>query len=96
MQKLLCFVLTFCAAALADFSGMNGKRDLFISKVVHKAFVDVNEEGTVAAAATGVGLKFESEPPQPVEFRADHPFFFVIRDRNSGSILFMGRVVDPS
>ncbi len=85
----------FCAAALADFSGMTGKRDLFISKVVHKAFVAVDEEGTEAAAATGVGM-LRGEPPKPVEFKADHPFFFVIRDRNTGSILFMGRLFNPT
>jgi len=79
----------------ADFSGMDGTHDLFISNVIHKAFVDVNEEGTEAAAATAVvmALKGISEPP-PV-FRADHPFVFLIRDRKSGSILFLGRVVNP-
>jgi serpin B len=82
--------------ATADFSGMDGTKQLFISDVVHKAFVDVNEEGTEAAAATGTLMRVKSVAPttQP-EFRADHPFAFVIRDNTTGAILFMGRVVDP-
>jgi serine protease inhibitor len=79
----------------ADFSGMTGNRDLFISAVVHKAYVDVNEEGTEAAAATGVGMKLTSiEPPPPV-FRADHPFVFLVRDNHTNSILFLGRLANP-
>ncbi len=82
--------------ATADFSGMTGQRDLFISAVVHKAFVDVNEEGTEAAAATGVGMALTAmEAPAPV-FRADHPFVFVIRHSRTGAILFLGRIVDPT
>ncbi len=80
----------------ADFSGMNGKRDLFISAIVHKAYIDVNEEGTEAAAATGIGISTTSVPPPPIIFRADHPFVFLIRDVRSGSILFLGRVVNPA
>lgn len=83
----------------ADFSGMTGEKDLFISEVVHKAFVDVSEEGTEAAAATAVIMVEEVTYIQPVRlavFRADHPFLFMIRDNHSGSILFIGRVVDPS
>jgi serpin B len=82
----------------ADFSGMDGERDLFISAVVHKAFVDVNEEGTEAAAATGVVMRMNAvRMPRPTPiFRADHPFLFLIRDLHSGSILFLGRVVDPT
>jgi len=76
----------------ADFSGMTGSRDLFISAVVHKAFVDVNEEGTEAAAATGVVMLKGGLPPA---FRADHPFLFLIRDVRTGSILFFGRVLNP-
>ncbi|MBP8302636.1 MAG: serpin family protein [Phycisphaerae bacterium] len=81
----------------ADFSGMTGRRDLFISAVVHKAFVAVDEKGTEAAAATGVTMKLTSlaPPTQPVVFRADHPFVFLIRDQVSGAILFMGRLADP-
>jgi serpin B len=80
---------------VADFSGMDGTRDLFISNVFHKAFVAVDEEGTEAAAATAVAMKRMAASPQTV-FRADHPFLFLIRDHESGSILFMGRMADPS
>jgi len=81
----------------ADFSGMTGTKDLYISKVIHKAFVDVNEEGTEAAAATAVviTLKGMPRPEEPKVFTADHPFLFVIRDNTTGAILFMGRVVKP-
>jgi len=80
---------------IADFSGMDGARDLFINVVVHKAFVEVDEAGTVAAAATGVGVGATVAPPPMPVFRADHPFIFMIRDSLSGSILFLGRVVNP-
>ena len=80
---------------VADFSGMDEKKNLFISAVVHKAYVDVNEKGTEAAAATGVGMVPTSIPPPPKEFRADHPFLFFIRHQSSGSVLFMGRVQNP-
>lgn len=82
---------------LADFSGMTTPSYLSISAVVHEAFVEVNEEGTEAAAATGVlmiGALAMAPHPTPV-FRADHPFLFFIRDRDSGSILFMGRLAVP-
>ena len=83
----------------ADFSGMDGTKDLLISDVIHQAFVDVNEEGTEAAAATAVVMKMAAVPanPEPVPvFRADHPFIFIIQDDETGSILFMGRVVNPA
>jgi serpin B len=82
----------------ADFSGMTGNRDLWISAAIHKAYIDVNEEGTEAAAATGIVMRsmaMTREEP-PIVFRADHPFVFLIRDNLSGSILFMGRVADPT
>lgn len=82
----------------ADFSGMDGiPHYLYIGAVVQKAWVQVNEEGTEAAAATAVVMKARGapEPPPPV-FRADHPFVFLIMDRATGSILFCGRVVNPS
>ncbi len=76
----------------ADFSGMATNAGLLISEVFHKAFVEVNEEGTEAAAAT-----WESQAASAVRmFNADHPFIFLIRDKGSGAILFLGRVVDPT
>jgi serine protease inhibitor len=81
--------------AHADFSGMTGNQDLYISVVIHKAFVDVNEEGTEAAAATAVAMKLLSMPAPPPVFRADHSFIFLIRHNPSGSILFLGRITNP-
>jgi serpin B len=78
----------------ADFSGMATREKLFISAVVHKAFVDVNEKGTEAAAATGVVIEPRSQP-EVATFVADHPFVFLIHDHATGSILFMGRLADP-
>jgi serpin B len=78
----------------ADFSGMNGRRDLYLSIVVHKAFVDVNEEGTEAAAATGGAVVLRAMRSNI--FRADHPFIYIIRDNRTGSILFMGRLMNPT
>jgi serpin B len=81
----------------ADFSRMSTGERLRISEVLHKAFVDVNEQGTEAAAATAVLIEATGAPvPQePVEFRADHPFVFLLRDNRTGAVLFLGRVVDP-
>jgi len=84
----------------ADFSGMDGTKDLYIREIIHQAFVEVNEEGTEAAAATAVVMPLEVAPGQkttkiPV-FRADHPFIFLIQEKNTGNILFMGRVVNPT
>jgi serpin B len=77
----------------ADLSGMSDEDGLRLESVIHKAFVEVNEEGTEAAAATGVAARVKSAPP--AEFRADRPFFFVIRDRRSGALLFVGRLTRP-
>jgi serpin B len=82
----------------ADFSRMTDAERLMIGVVVHKAFVEVNEQGTEAAAATGVGIKMTSaqiEPP-PKVFNANHPFLFAIRDSVSGSVLFLGRLTKPA
>ena len=91
---------------MADFSGVASREtmqragNLSISAVIHKAYVDVNEEGTEAAAATAVTVKALAARPTPstppIIFRADHPFMFLIRDNRSGSILFIGRVTKPS
>jgi len=80
----------------ADLSGMDGKKDLCVSAVVHQAFVEVNEEGTEAAAATAVVISRMSVEAAPPVFRADHPFLFLIRHRPSGAILFLGRLVNPT
>jgi len=81
----------------ADFSGIDPKGRLSISEAVHKAFVDVSEEGTEAAAATGIAVHAAAVrmPERPVIFRADHSFLFLIRDTASGTVLFIGRLMDP-
>jgi len=93
-ETLTAMGMQLAFSSSADFSGMDGKRDLFLSAVIHKAFVDVNEEGTEAAAATGVGIRTLAVRVKPM-FRADHPFLFLIQDRRSGSILFLGRLANP-
>lgn len=80
----------------ADFSGMDGSRELYIGAVLHKAFVEVDEKGTEAAAATGVIMMMRAMPTPPTPFVVDRPFAFVIRNTESGTILFAGRVMDPS
>lgn len=81
----------------ADFSGMNGTRDLYIAAALHKAFVKVDESGTEAAAATAVVVGVRSaRPGRPVNVTLDRPFVFGVRDRATGALLFLGRVVDPS
>ncbi len=82
-------------SASADFSAMVRGGGLFVSLVQHEAFVDVNERGTEATAATAVVMT-KSAPPRRVVFRADHPFVFLLRDVDSGLVLFMGRLVRPS
>jgi serpin B len=81
----------------ADFSGMDGNRDLYIASVLHKAFVAVDEKGTEAAAATAVIMGVTSAPVgEPITITVDRPFIYLIRDGQTGGILFLGRVVDPS
>jgi serpin B len=80
----------------ADFSGITGERGLQISDVVHQAYVEVNEEGTEAAAATGIMMQVSSVQRPPPVFRVDHPFVFLIRENRTGTILFLGRVLVPS
>jgi len=80
----------------ADFTGMGWRKgDLWIGQIKHRAFVEVNEEGTEAAAATAVEMVTKSMPAREEVFRADHPFFFMIRDNETGAILFMGRMAEP-
>ena len=82
----------------ADLSGIDGHLDLYISEVVHQAYVDVDETGTTAAAATGVGVGTTSiaYTPPPIVFTVDHPFIFMIVENTSNTVLFMGRVNDPT
>ena len=76
----------------ADFSKIFGILQVFIGRVIHKTFVEVNEEGTEAAAATVVEIKYESAGPY---MDIDRPFVFVIRENHSGTIMFMGKIVEP-
>lgn len=80
----------------ANFSGMTGKPDLFISKVLHEAYVAVDEKGTEAAAATGIMMAPTSAMQPPQKLLIDRPFIYLIRELNNGQILFLGRVLDPS
>ena len=80
----------------ADFSGMDGTRNLYIQDVLHKAFVAVDEEGTEAAAATAVVVGETSAPAEPKTFEANRPFLFLIRDDVTGTVLFLGRVLNPN
>jgi serpin B len=79
---------------------MTGNRKLFLSAVIHRAFIDLNEEGTEAAAVTGsfgvAGMEGLGHEEPPIPFTVDHPFIFLIRDNRTGSILFMGRLTDPT
>ncbi len=81
----------------ADFSGMSGDKSLYIDEVIHKAFIEVSESGTKAAAATSalIGLK-SALSKDPVRFNADHPFLYLIKDHQTGCIIFLGRLVKPS
>lgn len=79
----------------ADFSGITGVKDLFISDAIHQAFIDVNEQGTEAAAATAVAAEMTSLPGDSYEIKLDHPFIYVIYDQETNTIVFMGRVLAP-
>jgi len=79
----------------ADFSGMTGNLELSISEVIHKAFVGVDEAGTEAAAATAVIVRATAMPTTPLEVTVDRPFIFLIRDIQTGSLIFVGRVINP-
>ncbi len=81
----------------ADFTGMGWQMGyLWIGQIKHRAFVEVNEEGTEAAAATAVEMVTKAMPQREPIFRADHPFLFLIRDNQTGTILFMGRIANPA
>lgn len=80
----------------SDFSGIDGSHNLYVSEVMQKAFIEVNEEGAEAAAATGAVLMMRSMPMPPMEFTVDRPFLFLVRDNLTGMLLFQGRVNNPS
>ncbi len=98
-DKLSAMGMPTAFGGSADFSGITFDTDLFISKVIHQSFVEVNEEGTEAAAATAVTMEFSapgSSSPAPIVFQADHPFIFFIEHKETGQILFMGKVENPN
>ena len=82
--------------SLADFTGITTEERLFISAVIHQADIDVDEKGTTAAAATAIVMRATAIPGEPVTLTVDHPFLFALRDVPTGTILFLGRVTDPS
>ena len=94
-QTLAAMGMPIAFTDVADFSGMTGVRDLHIAEVIHKAFVSVDEAGTEAAAATAVIMTLTAMPVGTVEVTLDHPFIFLIRDIETSTILFVGRVMDP-
>jgi serpin B len=82
------------SSAKADLSGIDGTKVLFVSSIFHQALISINERGTEAAAGTGVGLTRGYGPSAPI-FLADHPFMFMIQERVTGTILFLGRIINP-
>ena len=95
-DALVAMGMPVAFSGAADFSGMTGSPDLCISEVLHKAFVSVDEAGTEAAAATAVIMRETAVPAEPVEMTLNRPFIFLIRDIDTGAILFLGRVLDPT
>ena len=84
-------------AGAADLSGIDGSKELYVSNVLHRAVVEVNEDGTEAAAATAVVMMMRSMPiDKPPVFHADHPFIFFVQEKSTKSILFLGRLVKPA
>jgi serpin B len=100
LPPLAALGLRQAASSEADFTGMSSERPLFIGKVIHQANIDVDEHGTEAAAATAVGMDTGGctgpQPARETVFRLDRPYLFALRDTNTGAILFLGRVLDPS
>ncbi len=95
-DKLEAMDMAVAFTPQANFSGINGRKDLFIQQVIHQAFIEVNEEGTEAAAASGVLIgRTAYIPEKKFIFRADHPFIFLIQEKSSGAVLFLGRLYDP-
>jgi serpin B len=80
----------------ADFSGISTAEQLYVSHVIHEATITVDEKGTEAAAATAVAIAAAAAPASPVTLRVDRPFVFALRDVETGAVLFLGRVVDPT
>jgi serpin B len=80
---------------MADFSNITEEYPLLINDVTHQAFIETNEEGTEAAAATIVDIGLASMPQEPLVFRADHPFIYLIRETITNTVIFMGIVTDP-
>ncbi len=80
----------------ADFTGITPELPLYIARVVHQANIDVDEKGTTAAAATAVVIAATGMPVEPLAFAVDHPFLFVLRDVPTGTVVFLGRVMDPT
>jgi serpin B len=94
-QTLAAMGMPIAFSANADFSGMTGNRDLSIAEVIHKSFISVDEAGTEAAATTAVIMKLTATPGMPVDVTIDRPFIFLIRDIETETILFIGRVLNP-
>ncbi len=95
-EALAAMGMPIAFSGAADFSGMTGTHELTIADVLHKAFISVDEAGTEAAAATAVVMKLTAIPEEPVRVTIDHPFVFMIRDIETGAILFVGRILNPS